>query len=196
VARARRFSQAISEGDGISILTEVHGPDDARRAEADGAEGIAVLGGIAGVREATELPILWTHDGPPEEAAEFGADAWLLQVDRHDDEEELTELHRRALDAGLDCAVVVASEDALERSLELVDPDIFLLAAARDDDGESELERVLDLLPDVPAGKLAIAALPSPSRAEVVELERAGVDAVLVDRMNVAELVGGAPPEV
>jgi indole-3-glycerol phosphate synthase len=42
------------------------------------------------------------------------------------------------------------------------------------------LDRVLDLLPDVPAGKLAIAELLRASRDEVAELARAGVDAVLV----------------
>jgi indole-3-glycerol phosphate synthase len=55
---------------------------------------------------------------------------------------------------------------------------------------------VLDLLPDVPAGKLAIAELGSTTRDEVDALERAGVDAVLVSTGNVAELVGTAPPEV
>ena len=34
---ARRFSQAISEGDGISVLVEVHDAESARGAERDGA---------------------------------------------------------------------------------------------------------------------------------------------------------------
>ena len=58
------------------------------------------------------------------------------------------------------------------------------------------LELILDLLPDVPAGKLAIAELESTTREEVLALERAGVDAVLVWKGAVAELVGGPPPEV
>ena len=57
--RTRRFSQAISEGDGISLLVDVDGPDAARRAEAGGAEALVVRGAVAGVREATALPILW-----------------------------------------------------------------------------------------------------------------------------------------
>jgi len=40
VTGARRFSQAISEGDGISIVVLVDGPDAAQQAEADGAEGV------------------------------------------------------------------------------------------------------------------------------------------------------------
>ena len=55
---------------------------------------------------------------------------------------------------------------------------------------------MLDLLPDVPAGKLAIADLPATTRADVDELERAGVDAVIVPAGNIAELVGEIPPEV
>ena len=36
---------------------------------------------------------------------------------------------------------------------------------------------MLDLLPDVPAGKLAIADVPAATREDIAELERAGVDA-------------------
>ena len=53
---------------------------------------------------------------------------------------------------------------------------------------------MLELLPDVPAGKLAIAELPITGPEEVAELERAGVDAVIVGATNVSELVGDAPP--
>jgi indole-3-glycerol phosphate synthase len=49
---------------------------------------------------------------------------------------------------------------------------------------------VLGLLPDVPAGKLAIAELALTRRDEVEELERAGVDAVIVPAAAVESLVG------
>jgi len=48
----------------------------------------------------------------------------------------------------------------------------------------------------VPVGKLAIAEASDVTREQVVELERRGVDAVIVRARNVAELVGGAPPSV
>ena len=51
---------------------------------------------------------------------------------------------------------------------------------------------MLELLPDVPAGKLAIAELGATTRDEVVSLERAGIDAVLVAGGDVAHLVGGS----
>ena len=85
-------------------------------------------------------------------------------------------------------------ENELEDALEQHDPEIFLLAASREYNGEDALESVLELLPDVPAGKLAIAELPISHRDEVAELERAGVDAVIVGAANVSALVGDAPP--
>ena len=79
-------------------------------------------------------------------------------------------------------------------SLERIEPDIFLLSPREADDDEDDLERILDLLPDVPAGKLAIADLPGATPEDVGALERAGVDAVLVGSVSIAHLVGGAPP--
>jgi indole-3-glycerol phosphate synthase len=186
----RRFSQAISEGDGISVIVEAAGPDDARAAEADGAEAIAVRGDLAGVRDATELPILWCRPGSLDDAARAGADAVLIIAGEHEDEdgEELTRLAAHANELGLDWVVSVSDEEELARVLELLDPEIFHLAA-------SEVERALELLTDVPVGKLAIAQA-EVTRGEVVELERRGVDAVIVPARNVAELVGGAPPAV
>ena len=55
---------------------------------------------------------------------------------------------------------------------------------------------VLDLLPDVPAGKLAVAEVPVATRDEVAALERAGIDAVIVRGGGLAELVSAPPPEV
>ena len=49
---------------------------------------------------------------------------------------------------------------------------------------------------DIPAGKLAVADVPLSSREQVDELERAGVDAVIVGARDVAELVGDGPPQV
>src|ERR671923_101350 len=59
VTGQRRLSQAISEGDGISLLVPAVDLEAVRRAEGDGAEGVVVDGDLAGVRDATGLPILW-----------------------------------------------------------------------------------------------------------------------------------------
>jgi indole-3-glycerol phosphate synthase len=196
VTGARRLSQAISEGDGISIIALVAAPDEARAAEEQGAESLALRAPVAGVREATTLPILFRVDASPEAARDAGADACLIVVEQHDAEEHLEELHQRARALGLEIVVDVHDDESLEASLERIDPEIFLLSPRGAEDDEEDLERILDLLPDVPAGKLAIADLQATNRDEVVALERAGVDAVLVGSADVAHLVGGAPPEV
>ncbi len=192
----RRFSQAISEGDGISVIVDVGDPEAARAAAAQGAEAIAVRGEVGDLRAVTELPILWRASGSPSEAAFAGADAWLVAVeDAGEDGDWLARQHAEAVELGLDCVVEVRSEEQLEFALERLDPEIFLLAA-RDGVDMDGLSRALELLPDVPAGKLAVADVPVSSREQVDELERAGVDAVIVGTRNVAELVGGAPPQV
>jgi indole-3-glycerol phosphate synthase len=196
VTGGRRLSQAISEGDGISIIALVADPDTARAAEEQGAEGLAVKAAAAGLRDATALPILFRVDASPEAASEAGADACLIVAEEHDDEEHLEELHRRAQALGLEIVVDVHDDESLADSLERIDPEIFLLSPREAEDDETHVERILDLLPDVPAGKLAIADLPSTTRDEVLALERAGMDAVLVGSADVAHLVGGAPPTV
>jgi indole-3-glycerol phosphate synthase len=192
---SRRFSQAISEGDGISLLADVRDAEDARAAELDGAEGVVLRDRIEGVREATELPILWCRHDALEDARLAGADACLLVLELLLDENgTLERLHTDALELGFDCVVEVRDEDELQLALDRVDPEIFLLSARRADDGES-LEHVLGLLQDVPAGKLAVAELDVSGPSAVLELERAGVDAVIVRATDVAALAGGSAAE-
>jgi indole-3-glycerol phosphate synthase len=188
-----RFSQAISEGDGISLIVDVADVDAARTAASQGAEGVLVYGAIDGLRDAIELPILWGGGGRPAEAAAAGADAWIVRVTDEDDGAELAAEHAEALELGLDCAVVVRNEAQIELALEQLDPEILVLSA---EDEEDSLQRALDLLPDVPAGKLAVAVVDVSGREQVDELERAGIDAVIVGARSVAGLAGDAVPEV
>jgi indole-3-glycerol phosphate synthase len=193
---SRRFSHAIAEGDGISVVAAVEDPEAARAAEAQRAEAVVVTGDPARLREATRLPILWRATAAVDRAAEV-ADAVTLTLpeDEDEDHDPARRRHEDALAAGLDCAVEVRSEEEVERAHELLDPEIFLLAPPQDDEGE-RLEAVLELLAAVPAGKLAIADLAVTTEDEVHELERAGVDAVIVHAADVSPLVGEAPPEV
>ena len=192
----RRFSHAIAEGDGISVIAAVEDPDSARAAEEQRAEALVVRVDPGAVREACSLPILWRADVSLERASAV-ADAYLLVFDALDEDDgRLEELHAQAVELGLECAVEVRDEEELERALERVDPEIFLLSPAERDEDETPLEVVLDLLAAVPAGKLAIADLQLTTRDEVLELERAGCDAVIVHGAEVSPLVGGPPPEV
>ncbi len=191
-----RFSHAIAEGDGISVIAAVDDPDSARAAERQRAEALVVRGDPTAVREATSLPILWRADVSLEQAS-AAADAVMLVFDAlEEDDGRLEELHGRALELGLDCAVEVRNEEELEQALERIDPEIFLLSPLEAEGDETALEVVLDLLAAVPAGKLAIADLPLTTQDEVAELERAGVDAVIVHGGDISLLAGGPPPEV
>lgn len=193
---AHRFSHAIAEGDGISVIAAVDDPESARAAEEQRAEALVVRADPAALRGATSLPILWRADVPLD-VASASADAYLIVFDSfEDDDGRLEQLHRRALELGLDCAVEVRNEEELEQALDRVDPEIFLLAPVEGDSDDTPLEVLLDLLAAVPAGKLAIADLPLTTRAEVLELEQAGCDAVIVHGPEIAPFAGGPPPEV
>jgi indole-3-glycerol phosphate synthase len=191
-----RFSHAIAEGDGISVIAAVEDPDSARAAEEQRAEALVVRSDPTAVRSATSLPILWRAAVSLEQAS-TAADAVMLVFDTLDEDDgRLETLHERALELGLDCAVEVRNEEELEQALDRIDPEIFLLSPLEAEGDETALEVVLDLLAAVPAGKLAIADLPLTTRDEIAELERAGMDAVIVQQRDVSLLAGGPPPEV
>ena len=175
----RRLSHHISEGDGIAIIVCVDDAGGARDAEEQGAKALAVSSAIAGIREVTTLPLLWIGEGAP-------SDADAVTIRPRDDHE-----HEH-----LESVVDVRDEEELEFALERLDPEIFLLTASDIDDDVDPLDAVLELLPDVPAGKLAIAQVDVGSRDEVLALERAGIDAVLVPAGDVRSLVGHQPVDV
>jgi indole-3-glycerol phosphate synthase len=183
-----RFTQAISEGDGISVIPELQGDiaDLAALAEEAGAEAVAVsVRDAAAARAATTLPIV--VDGvralsEVDELASAGVDGCVFVYDdlAAEEGELLADLFPAAEVLGKDCAIEVRETDDLADILERLDPEI-LVAASRNPGDEDELEHVLDLLADVPAGKLVVARPRSPvAREQIVALERAGVDAILV----------------
>jgi hypothetical protein len=178
VPGSRRLSQRISEGDGIAIIVCVNDADGARDAEAQGAKAIAVYEAIDGIRGATTPPLLWIGAGTPSEA-----DAVRIRP-----EEETV--------ANLENVVDVRDDEELELALERFDPEIFLLSSLEIDEDADPLDAVLELLPDVPAGKLAIAQVDVDNRDDVLALERAGIDAVLVPARHVGDLVGHQPLDV
>jgi indole-3-glycerol phosphate synthase len=179
------LSQAIAEGDGISVLVEVADGEEAGAAERQGADALVVRSAIAAVRDASQLPLLLV--GRAESARDGAADAVVVPADIASWDE--------AHELGVDCVVQVTDADELERALDELDPEVFLLSADPGSDDDA-LETLLTLLHDVPAGKLAIAELHDASADDVAELERAGIDAVLVTSTNVTALIPAEPPDV
>lgn len=184
----RRFSQAISEGDGISVVAHVGSADDARRAADAGADALLVRGEVP-LDDPHELPVL----SPTSHASAANADALLLDPGEWDDH-DLMQRYGEVVDEGIECVVEVRDEEQLERVLELLDPELLLLTAH--EDAEDRVDAVLDLLPDVPAGKLVVADVGLVGEEAVTGLERVGVDAVIVAVADVAALVGDEPPDV
>jgi indole-3-glycerol phosphate synthase len=181
-----KLSQAIAEGDGISFVVEVSDATSARTAEAQGADALAALTNANAVRVSSQLPFL--HLGRMFDAQGSAADAVVIRPD--------LALWDEAHALGLECVVRVSESSDLERALHYFDPEVFLLSAGDDDDGDDPLTVLLELLHDVPAGKLAIAELHDATPDDVAELERSGIDAVLVSPEGLAALVQDQPPDV
>src|SRR5437867_5831191 len=115
----RLLSQAISEGDGISVIAHVASLEEARAAEAQGAEALAISTPLPGLRDATSLPILWRGEANWETARTAGADAVVVAGDDFHD--------------GFEIVASVSNEETLVELLEQLDPEIFLLCASKDD---------------------------------------------------------------
>jgi indole-3-glycerol phosphate synthase len=112
------------------------------------------------------------------EAAVHGADAVLLIVGALEDR-ELRAMYEEARGLDLDCLVEVHDAEELQRALEL-DADVIGINNRDLDAGTVDVSTTYELMPDVPAGKTAVAESGISSRAELEELERVGVDAVLI----------------
>jgi indole-3-glycerol phosphate synthase len=113
------------------------------------------------------------------ESAVAGADAILLIVAALDDD-DLGMLFREALGLDLDVLVEVHDEDELERALEVVDADVIGINNRDLGDLSVDIERTYELLRDVPAGKTVVSESGFRTRDQLDDLERVGVDAVLI----------------
>ena len=180
-----KLSQAIAEGDGISFIVEVNDAASAKSAESQGADGLAAIEGVNAVRVTSPLPLL--HLGTMFDATGAAAEAVVIRPD--------LAMWDEAHAFGLECVVRIRESEDLERALRYFDPEVFLLTVGEDED-DDPLAVLLALLHDVPAGKLAIADLRDATPDDVSELERSGMDAVLVAHGGFAALAQADPPEV
>ncbi len=164
-----------------------------RSYERGGASAVSVLtdevnfhGSLADLeaaRDATTLPILrkdfivdpyqlW-------EAAIAGADATLLIVAALADE-DLQVLFEEASALDLDCVVEVHDEEDLERALEAIDPEVIGINNRNLKNLEVDTKTTEELVTDIPAGVTVVAESGYSVREQIEELDRIGVDAVLI----------------
>ena len=194
----RRSPSAGAIRDGVSCA------DVVRAYERGGAAALSILteeahfgGSLDDLREAraaTDLPILrkdFTVDPYMiYEARATGADAVLLVVGSMR-EDELEELYGVARSLDLDAVVEISRTDELEAALR-IDADVIGINNRDLEDFTVDITRTFELLTDVPAGKTVVSESGIVYREQIEELERVGVDAVLV-----GETVMGAPdPEL
>ena len=143
-----RFSEAISEGDGISVIPVLEGDLEAlvRLAEEAGAEAIGVLAvDVERARGLTGLPIV-ARDGRPQVISDAGGDAIVVEFGAASADGVLESIYAHAAELDLDFAVDVRDEEELEDTLARIDPEIVLISEHGLDDDEEDLERTLDLL--------------------------------------------------
>ena len=112
------------------------------------------------------------------EAAVSGADAVLLIAAALNDE-DLSSLYQEARSIDLDCLVEVHDAEELERALE-AGAEVIGINNRNLDDMSVDIGTTYELMPDVPAGKTVVAESGISSRDELDELDRVGVDAVLI----------------
>jgi len=224
----RPFSEALS-GPGVSIIAEHKRRSPSAGAiregatveeivsayERGGAAALSVLtephnfGGsledLRAARAVSDLPILRkdfvVDPYQVYETAASGADALLLIVAALEFD-DLARLYGEATSIDLDVLVEVHDEEELEAALE-IDCDVIGINNRDLTDFSVDLNRTFELLSDVPAGKLVVSESGLYTRDQLEELERVGVDAVLVgERLMRApdpeealrELCGGTEP--
>jgi indole-3-glycerol phosphate synthase len=202
---SRPFSEALTRP-GISLIAEHKRRSPSAGAIREGSSVIEVVqayerGGAAALsvltepfhfdgslddlraaRAATALPVLRKDFivDPYQlyEAAAAGADAILLIVAALEPA-ELGDLLHEAGALDLDALVEVHDERELEVALE-VEADVLGINNRDLDDFSVDIERTFDLLSDVPAGKTVVSESGFTHREQLDELERVGVDAVLI----------------
>ena len=185
----RPFTESVV-GEEISfVLRCIESPDQLVEAVEAGVAGLFVTSEdeLDATERATPLPLL--HRGllvDPYQLFEVrvaGADGVVLVASVfEDDDSRFSEMEQVAAEIGLDVVVQVASEDEIEHTLELLDPDTFLIRNRDGSGGAVDFERTFSLLEEVPAGKAVLSQGGIRTREQASALEGAGVDAAVLGR--------------
>jgi indole-3-glycerol phosphate synthase len=187
IAEFKRRSPSAGE-----IRAGVTPAEIAQAYEQGGAAALSVLtdaphfGGsledLAAARDVCALPVLQKDFivDPYQlyEAAAAGADAVLLIVAALE-RDELARLYDEARRLDLDVVVEVHKEGELESALTF-DAEVIGINNRNLDDMSVDLQTTMELITDVPAGKTVVSESGISDRATLEELERVGVDAVLI----------------
>ena len=140
------------------------------------------LGDLREARAASDLPILRKDfTGEPYmlyEAKAAGADAVLLVVGSMG-ERDADELLSVARSLDLDAVVEISRPEELDTALR-IEADVIGINNRDLEDFTVDITRTFELLTDVPAGKTVVSESGIVYREQIEELERVGVDAVLV----------------
>jgi indole-3-glycerol phosphate synthase len=225
---SRPFQEALTRP-GISLIAEhkrrspsvgviregAELTDVVRAYERGGAAALSILtepfhfgGSLDDLREAraaTHLPVLRkdfvVDPYQVYESAAAGADAILLIVAALETD-ALGELANEAWGLDLDVLVEVHDEEELEAALE-VEAEVIGINNRDLSDFSVDIERTFELLSDVPAGKTVVSESGFSTREQLDELDRVGVDAVLIGETLMRapdleaacrELTGAEPP--
>ena len=188
IAEFKRRSPSAGEIGGGATLDEI-----VVAYERGGAAALSVLteeanfGGslddLVAARSASDLPILRKDFivGYYQlvESAVAGADAILL-IAAALETTQLQALYSEATALDLDVLVEVHDEPELAAVLEAVDPDLIGINNRDLRDFSVDVSRTHELLADIPAGKTVVSESGLREREQRAELERVGVDAVLI----------------
>jgi indole-3-glycerol phosphate synthase len=178
-------------GDEISFVIRMSGHDTPALpplGDADVSGLAAARSLVEAVAAQTELPFLLTdsHElvvDPYQvyEARECGAGGVVLAAAAFEENDSaLADMYDLAVELGLDVVVDVDDEDEIERMMELLDPDSFIIRNRKDGGKEADFERTFSLLEEVPAGKVVLSHGGIREPEQVAALERAGVDAAIL----------------
>lgn len=187
IAEFKRRSPSAGE-----IRAGVTPAEIARAYEQGGAAALSVLtdashfGGsredLVEAREACALPVLQkdfiVDPYQLHEAAVAGADAVLLIVAALE-LDELARLYEEARQLDLDVLVEVHKEKELESALTF-DAEVIGINNRDLEDFTVDIATTFELITDVPAGKTVVSESGIADRGTLEELERVGVDAVLI----------------
>ncbi len=214
----RPFDRALKQGDGIGVIAEFKKASPSKGAirpdaapteigpvyAAHGASAISVLTDrrffqgsnedLVALRRCVPVPVLRKEfivdEYQVHETAALGADAMLLIAAILNDA-RLAALQRTAAACGLHCLVEVHDEGELDRAL-AADSRVIGINNRDLTDFTVSLDTSLRLRPRIPRGIVTVSESGIHGREDVLRLQEAGFDAVLVgESLMGAEEIGG-----